>query len=129
MLDPNQNGSVQSAEQRIDELAHNMDELIRLATVPETAESAMSDIAKFSDEMKALREFIETEKTKQAAQCGSDELNNVLQRLEKEDFTLTEYDDVVVRQLIEQITVESKDIITVRFKGGFEIRKELDIGN
>ncbi len=129
VLDPNQNGSVQAAEQRIDELAHNMDELIRLATVPETAESAMSDIAKFSDEMKALREFIEAEKTKQAAQCGSDELNNVLQRLEKEDFTLTEYDDVVVRQLIEQITVESKDIITVRFKGGFEIRKELDIGN
>ena len=34
-----------------------------------------------------------------------------------------------MRQLIEQVTVESKDIITVRFKGGFEIRKELDIGN
>lgn len=70
------------------------------------------------------------EKAKQAAaQRGSDELNTILERLEKEDFTLTEYDDVVVRQLIEKITVESKDIITIRFKGGFEIRKELDIGN
>ena len=77
-----------------------------------------------------LREFIENEKAKQAAaQRGSDELNTILERLEKEDFTLTEYDDVVVRQLIEKITVESKDIITIRFKGGFEIRKELDIGN
>ena len=129
-LDPNQNGIVQAAQQRIDELAHNIDELIRLATVPETAESAMSDIAKFSEEMKMLREFIENEKAKQAAaQRGSDELNTILERLEKEDFTLTEYDDVVVRQLIEKITVESKDIITIRFKGGFEIRKELDIGN
>ena len=130
VLDPTQNGSVQAAQQRIDELARNMDELIRLATVPETAENAMSDIAKFSEEMKALREFIETEKAKQAAaQHGSNELSNVLQRLEKEDFTLTEYDDIVTRQLIERITVESKDTITITFKSGFEIRKELDIGN
>lgn len=87
----------------------------------------MSDIAKFSEEMKTLREFIETEKAKQTAvQHGSNELSNVLQRLEKENFTLTEYDDIVTRQLIELITVESKDIITVRFKGGFEIRKDLN---
>lgn len=126
-LDPNQNGSVQAAQQRIDELARNMDELIKLATVPETAENAMSDIAKFSEEMKMLREFIETEKAKQTAvQHGSNELSNVLQRLEKEDFTLTEYDDIVTRQLIEQITVDTKNTITVRFKGGFEMRANLN---
>lgn len=126
-LDQNQNGSVHAAQQRIDELARNMDELIKLATVPETAENAMPDIAKFSEEMKMLREFIETEKAKQTeVQHGSNELSNVLQRLEKEDFTLTEYDDIVTRQLIEQITVESKDTITVTFKGSFEVRKELN---
>lgn len=130
VLDPNQNGSVRAAQHRIDELARNMDELIRLATVPETAETAMTDIARFSDEMKTLREFIETEKAKQMTVWkGSAELDAILERFENEDFTLTEYDDIVTRQLIEQITVESKDIITVRFKGGFEIRRELDIGN
>jgi len=127
VLDPNQNGSIQAAQQRIDELARNMDELIMLATVPETAENAMSDIAKFSEEMKMLREFIETEKAKQTeVQHGSNELSNVLQRLEKEDFTLTEYDDIVTRQLIEQITVDTKNTITVRFKGGFEMRANLN---
>lgn len=127
VLDPNQNGSVQAAQQRIDELARNMDELIKLATVPDTAENAMSDIAKFSEEMKMLREFIEIEKAKQTeVKHSSNELSNVLQRLEKEDFTLTEYDDIVTRQLIEQITVESKDTITVRFKGGFEMRANLN---
>lgn len=126
-LDQNQNGSVQAAQRRIDELARNMDELIKLATVPETAENAMSDIAKFSEEMKTLREFIETEKAKQTAvQHGSNELSNVLQRLEKENFTLTEYDDIVTRQLIEQITVDTKNTITVRFKGGFEMRANLN---
>lgn len=127
VLDPNQNGSVQAAQQRIDELARNMDELIMLATVPETAENAMSDIAKFSEEMKTLREFIETEKAKQTAvQHGPNELSNVLQRLEKENFTLTEYDDIVTRQHIEQITVDTKNTITVRFKGGFEMRANLN---
>lgn len=127
VLDPNQNGSIQAAQQRIDELARNMDELIMLATVPETAENAMSDIAKFSEEMKMLREFIETEKAKQTeVQHGSNELSNVLQRLEKEDFALTEYDDIVTRQLIELITVDTKNTITVRFKGEFEMRANLN---
>lgn len=127
VLDPNQNGSIQAAQQRIDALARNMDELIMLATVPETAENAMSDIAKFSEEMKMLREFIETEKAKQTeVQHGSNELSNVLQSLEKEDFALTEYDDIVTRQLIEQITVDTKNTITVRFKGGFEMRANLN---
>ena len=127
VLDPNLNGSVQAAQQRIDELAHNIDELIKLATVPETAATAMADIEKFSEEMKMLREFIETEKAKQlTAQRGSAELDAILERLENEDFTMTEYDDVAVRQLIEKVTVESKDTITVTFKGGFEVRKELN---
>lgn len=127
VLDPNQNGSIQAAQQRNDELARNIDELIRLATVPETAVTAMADIEKFSEEMKALREFIETEKAKKATTTRSSaELNAVLERLEHEEFTMTEYDDVAVRQLIEKITVESKDTITVTFKGSFEVRKELN---
>lgn len=127
VLDPNLNGSVQAAQQRIDELAHNIDELIKLATVPETATTAMADIEKFSEEMKTLREFIETEKAKQmTVQRGSAELDAILERLENGDFTMTEYDDVAVRQLIEKITVESKDIITLTFKGGFEVRKDLN---
>ncbi len=127
VLDPNQNGSVQAAQQRIDELARNIDELIKLATIPESAESAMTDIEKFSEEMKSLREFIEAEKAKQSAsRRNSSELDAILERLENEDFILTEYDDMVTRQLIERITVDSKDAIIVRFKGGFEIQKRLD---
>lgn len=126
VLDANLNGSVQSAQQRIDELSHNIDELIKLATVPETAERAMSDIEKFSEEMKNLREFIENEKAKQmTVQRNSEQLNAVLERLEKEDFKLTEYDDMAVRQLIEQIVVNGKNCITIRFKGGFEIQKSM----
>ena len=130
VLAPNLNGIVQAAQQRIDELAHNIDGLIKLATVPEAAATAMADIEKFSKEMKTLREFIETEKAKQmTAHRGSAELDAVLERLENEDFTLTKYNDAVVRQLIEKVAVNDKDIITITFKGGFEVRKEIDSGN
>ena len=60
------------------------------------------------------------------AQRGSAELDVILERIENENFTMTEYDDVAVRQLIEKVTIESKNTITVTFKGGFEVRKELD---
>ena len=126
VLDTNLNGCVQAAQQRIDEIAKNIDELIKLATVPENAESAMSDIEKFSEEMKNLREFVESEKLKSAAaERNSEQLNAVLERIENEDFKLTEYDDVAVRQLVERVVVESKNCITVRLKGGFEAREKL----
>lgn len=129
-FDANLNGGVQAAQQRIDELTHNIDELIKLAAVPGSAAAAMTDIQKFSEEMKALREFIEAEKMKQAkTEHSNAELDMVLKRLENEDFAIAEYDDVVVRQLIEKITVMDKNTIAVTFKGGFEVRKGLDNGN
>lgn len=126
VLDQNQNGSVQAAQQRINELARNIDELIKLATEPENSERAMCDIEKFSEEMKNLREFIESEKRKSAAaESNSEQLNAVLERIENQDFKLTEYDDVAVRQLVERVVVESKNCITVRFKGGLIVNQSL----
>ena len=76
--------------------------------------------------MKTLREFIEGEKVKQtASQRNSTELDEILERLENEDFSLTEYDDIVTRHLIERVTVEGKKRISIRFKGGFVVQKEL----
>lgn len=61
----------------------------------------MNDIEKFSEEMKAFRKVIEAEKLKQAnTKRSTYELDMVLKRLENEDFAITEYDDVVVRQFI-----------------------------
>lgn len=72
--------------------------------------------------MKALREFIETEKSKATvARKGSEQMNAVLERLEQENFTLAEYDDVVVRQMVERITIVDKHTIRIRFIGGMEI--------
>ena len=126
VLDPSKNGSVLVAQQRLDELANNMNELLRLATTPESSKTAMADIRKFSDEMKALREFIETEKSKVAtAEQDTEHMNMVLKRLEQADFTLTEYEDVVVRQMVERITVVDRETVRIRFVGGVELTQEI----
>ena len=68
-----------------------------------------------------------TRKPKTAtAEHDSAQMNAVLELLEQENFELTEYNDIPVRQLIEKIIVEDKVTINVTFKGGIEIRKTLD---
>ena len=103
-----------------------LDELIRLVASSGDTEQSMADIQRFSKEMNALREFIESEKAKQSAsERDTEQLEMVLDRLEKEDFHLTEYDDVAVRHLIDCVKVMDKRTIIICFKGGFEVRKEL----
>ena len=76
--------------------------------------------------MKALREFIETEKSKVAtAEQDTEHMNMVLKRLEQADFTLTEYEDVVVRQMVERITVVDRETVRIRFVGGVELTQEI----
>lgn len=83
VLDPNMNGSVKAAQERISELSRNIDELIELAAGGDT-EQSMVDIRKFSNEMTTLREFIESEKAKQsAAEKDNRQLEMVLDMLEK----------------------------------------------
>ena len=116
---------VQLAQISISELSRNIAELIKFAAGGDT-EDSMTDIQKFSNEMTALREFIESEKAKQsAAEKDNRQLETVLDMLEKENFRLTEYDDVAVRHLIEYIKVTDKNTLLICFKGGFEIRKEI----
>ena len=122
VLDPNLNGSVLAAQQRLDELSRNMDELLRLATVPESSASAMADIQRFSEEMKGLREFIEGEKAKvSSSEKDTEQMKAVLERLDQEDFSLSEYDDVIVRQIVEEVRIVDKQTIRMRFLGGMEV--------
>ena len=76
--------------------------------------------------MKSLREFIGSEKAKTTtAEQNSAQMEAVLKRLGQEDFKLTEYNGIAVRQLVEKVTVNDKFTITVTLKDGFKIRKEL----
>ena len=76
--------------------------------------------------MKDLRSFIETEKAKQANfECNNEQIKSIVDKIQNENFELKEYDDIVVRQLIECVNVIDKRTIEVMFKGGAIVRKIL----
>ena len=54
-------------------------------------------------------------------QRDTEQMNAVRKRLEQEDFALTVYEDVVVRQMVERITVVNKQTIRIQFVSGLEI--------
>lgn len=81
VLDPSLNGSVKAAQEHISKLSRNIDELIKLAASGNT-EDSMTDIQKFSNEMTALRKFIEYEKAKQSSvEKNNAQLETVLDML------------------------------------------------
>lgn len=126
VLDPNLNGSILAAQQRIAELTHSIDEQLARAVSPDATEQSLTEIQKFSEEMTSLRNFIEAEKAKQmTSEQKSEQLQNMLDRLENENFHLAEFDDTVARHLLECVKVMDKENVKVIFKGGFEIEQKL----
>ena len=49
------------------------------------------------------------------------EIKRITEILENENFSFTEYDDLIVRRIVECIRVMSDKSIVITLKGGFEI--------
>lgn len=76
--------------------------------------------------MKGLREFIEGEKAKvSSSEKDTQQKRAVLERLEREEFSLTEYDDVIVRQIVEEVRIVDKQTISIRLIGGMEVSQNV----
>nr|WP_302819870.1 hypothetical protein [Ruthenibacterium lactatiformans] len=52
-------------------------------------------------------------------------VREIMELLSAENMEITEYSDVLVCRLIEQITVLSKTEIRIRFVGGYEVEQKL----
>ena len=53
-------------------------------------------------------------------------IDKVTKMIEHEKFELETFDNVLVRKLIECIKILSKNEILVIFKGGYEVRSEIE---
>ena len=63
-------------------------------------------------------------KTSEGTQAKLDE---IMDMIEHEKFELETFDNVLIRKLIECIKVLSKTEILVIFKGGYEVRTEIEL--
>ena len=83
-------------------------------------------IKQISDEMIRLRQ-----QEKQLTSCADyargreDEMRELIALLDDKALNLTEYSDVLVRRVIERVTVLSREEIVIRFVGGMEMRQRV----
>lgn len=86
----------------------------------------LDEVEKIFTKVKVLREQLEVlEASVQSMEANNYEKNKISQLLQNQGFEITEYDDMLVRRLIECIKIMSDKTIVVIFKGGFEVTESL----
>lgn len=85
-----------------------------------------TEIEKLYAKIKALREQLELIQTSPVACSDANtEIKRITKILEQENFSFAEYDDLIIRRIVECIRVMGDKTIVIILKGGFEIVEDL----
>jgi DNA invertase Pin-like site-specific DNA recombinase len=107
------------AKTRVDELKAQFDALLETVGAAGFDEDYYGQrFKKISDEMAVKRAVIEEYEAKQTGKGHAAEIAAASELLEGEPLTLDEYDDHIVRQLIDTIRVTPGGALQITFKGG-----------
>jgi len=114
-------------ESRIRELQTVMLDLVQVSAKSNSSADFFEDKFKeISDEIKEMQERLQSHEQQQtAAQNTSSRIGEIFALLESEDLNLTEYDEALVRRLIEEVKVLSEGKVLVVFNGGMEVEMGL----
>ena len=86
-----------------------------------------SEFEKLYEEEQSLSERLAMLKSKNQTSAETQaKLDKIIDMIEHEKFELETFDNVLVRKLIECVKVLSKTEILVIFKGGYEVRTEIE---
>lgn len=121
-------GGYFSCRKRLREIDQARNDLVGLIASGGCDEDKLdSEFAKLYSEEQQLNERLENlklqNKTSEETQAKLDE---IMDMIEHEKFELETFDNVLIRKLIECIKVLSKTEILVIFKGGYEVRAEIE---
>lgn len=90
-------------------------------------ERYLTEMEKLYDKIKALRQQLEMVQSNTVVKNNTDaEIKRITEILENEDFSFTEFDDAVIRRIVECIRVMGDKTVVVILKGGFELRENLE---
>ena len=86
-----------------------------------------SEFEKLYKEEQSLSERLAMLKSKNQTSAETQaKLDKIIDMIEHEKFELETFDNVLIRKLIECVKVLSKTEILVIFKGGYEVRTEIE---
>ena len=85
------------------------------------------EFAKLYDEEQQLTNQLTVLKAKcQTSAETQEKINRITNMIENEKFEMETFDNVIIRKLIECIKVMSKTELLIIFKGGYEVRAEIE---
>ena len=117
-----------ATEKRLKEIDQARTDLVGLIASGGCDEDTLDgDFAKLYAEEQDLNERLKMLKLQnQTSDETQQKLDKVTKMIEHEKFELETFDNVLVRKLIECIKILSKNEILVIFKGGYEVRSEIE---
>lgn len=117
-----------ATEKRIKEIDEARNELVGLIASGGCDEDKLdSEFSKLFDEEQQLSERLALLKSKNKTSAETQQkLDKIMDMIEHEKFELKTFDNVLIRKLIECVKVLSKTEILVIFKGGYEVRAEIE---
>lgn len=119
---------VADIEQRMAEMEHRFQELFQKSRCEEGGYMKYAEeFGRINDEMSELKKqrslLLEQEQNDSAV---SQKISNAVSILRAGPSDITEWDESMIRQLVDEVRVLSEDRIRVRLRGGIEIEQQLD---
>ncbi len=121
-------GNFLAAGKRLREIDQARNDLVNLIASGGCDEDKLdSEFEKLYAEEQQLSERLENLKLQNKTSEGTQaKLDKIIDMIEHENFELETFDNVLIRKLIECVKVLSKTEILVIFKGGYEVRTEIE---
>ena len=119
---------IQTIEKRLMEIDNARNSYISLIASGGADEDALdAEFAKLYAEEQGLNERLMVLKSQNQADSEMQkQAETALQEIEQTQFVLTEFDDILIRKVLECVKVISKTEITIIFKGGQEVRVQIE---
>ena len=115
-------------ENRLKEIDQARNDLVGLIASGGCDEDKLdSEFATLYQEEQQISERLETLKSQnKTSQQTQDKLDKIIDMIDHENFELETFHNVLIRKLIECVKVLSKTEILVIFKGGYEVKAEIE---
>lgn len=119
---------ITAIKKRLKEIDKARNDLISLIATGGCDEDKLdSEFEKLYEEEQSLSERLAMLKSKNQTSAETQaKLDKIIDMIEHEKFELETFDNVLIRKLIECVKVLSKTEILVIFKGGYEVRTEIE---
>ena len=116
---------ISQIEQQLKDIDQARNDFVNLIATGACAPDSLDDefARLYSEEEKLSQKLISLKAQGEAEQ--NEIIDNIKAEIDKSSFELQQYDDVLVRKVVECVKVLNNEEISVAFKGGYEIKSEL----